>query len=225
MPTPSTKLGINIFSTADQFSTAAYNNNWQILDGFPGFYICTSTTRPVWGANQYGMRITETDTGLTWMWTGTGWVRNIAAGSALGASGAQARVTRTSNIGTTTTWTPPGTGTLTTAVTQTVHPPNGGRLLMIVAEVPEVGNPSGLSYIVIQRDATILNSYPVWTAQQTGSGNSGKAGSPGNFVTFDVPGEASAVYTLAFAAATVSGGTTTLVAAPTRPISLTVIET
>lgn len=225
MPTPSTKLGINVFSTADQFSTAAYNFNWQTLDNYPGFFICTSTTRPVWGANQSGMRITETDTGLTWMWNGTGWVRNIAAGSALGASGAIARVTRTSNIGTTTTWTPPGTGTLTTAVTQTVHPPNGNRLLMVVAEVPEVGNPNGLSYVVIQRDATILNSYPIWTSQQTGSGNSGKAGSKADFVTFDVPGEASAVYTLAFAAATVSGGTTTLVAAPTRPISLTVVET
>jgi hypothetical protein len=225
MATPSPKLGINIFSTADQFSTAAYNTNWSTLDNYPGFFICTSTTRPTWGANQAFMRITETDTGLTWMWNGTAWVRNIVAGSTLGTAGAISRQTKTSNVGTTTTWTPPGTGSLATAITMTVLPPHGNRLLMVVVELPEVQNANGLSYIVIQRDATILNSYPVWTAQETGSGNSGKAGTPGSFVTWDQPNEASAVYTLAFAAATVSGGTTTLVAAPSRPMSLTVVET
>lgn len=219
MPTPSTKLGINIFSTADQFSTAQYNANWQTLDGSPGFYICTSTTRPVWGANQSGMRITETDTLLTWLWNGTAWIRTWGIGN-LGRS------SRTTPVGTTSTWTPPGTGTLATALTLSVHPPNGNRLLQIVAELPEIGNPSGLTYIVVQRDATILTSFPVWTTQQMGSGNSGNAGTSGTaYITFDTPNEATAVYTLAFAAATVSGGTTTLVAAPTRPISLTVIET
>jgi hypothetical protein len=218
MPTPSTKLGINIFSTADQFSTAQYNANWQALDNQPGIFVCTSTTRPTWGANQNGMRIVETDTSLTWLWNGTTWIRTWPWGTLQ-------RVTRTTNVGTTSTWTPPGTGTLATALTTTVHPPNGNRTLMVVVELPEVSNPSGLSYIVIQRDATILTSFPVWTQQQTGSGNSGNAGSRGDYVTFDIPNEASAVYTLAFAAATVTGGTTTLVGAPTRPISLTVIET
>jgi hypothetical protein len=217
MPTPSTKLALNIFSTADTFSTAQYNANWTTLDGYPGFYICTSTTRPTWGANQTGMRIQETDTGLSWMWNGSAFVR-------MNGSGNLGRITRTSNIGTTTTWTPPSTGTLTTALTETVHPPNGARLLMIVAEIPEIQNANGLSYIVIQRDSTILNSYPVWTSQETGSGNSGNAGSKGDFITFDTPNETSAVYTLAFAAATVTGGTTTLVGAATRPIGLTVIE-
>lgn len=225
MPTPSTKLGLNIFSTADTFSTAQYNANWQTLDASPGLFVCTSTTRPgmagappAWGANQNGMRIVETDTGLIWMWNGTTFVRQMPMGY-LG------RVTRTSNIPSSSTWTPPGTGTLTTAVNLTVHPPNGNRPLMVVAEVPEVQNPNGLSYLVIQRDSTILNSYPVWSQQQVGSGNAGNAGSKGDFVTFDTPNLATTVYSLNFAAGTVTGGTTTLVAAPTRPISLTVMET
>jgi hypothetical protein len=218
MPTPSTRLALNIFSTADTFSTAQYDANWSLLDNYPGIYICTSTTRPTWGANQNGMRIHETDTGLSWVWNGSAFSRGSPSGN-LG------RITRTSNVGTTTTWTPPSFATLPVALTVTVHPPNGNRLLMIVAEVPEVQNPNGLSYLVIQRDSTILNSYPVWTAQETGSGNSGNAGSKGEFITFDTPNETSAVYTLAFAAATVTGGTTTLVGVATRPIGLTVIET
>lgn len=224
MPTPSTHLGLNIFSTGDTFSTAAYDNNWSLLDEYPGILICTSTTRPgmaggvaAWGANQTGMRIVETDTGLTWQWTGSAFVRTAG-------SGLLGRVTRTSNIGTTTTWVPPGTGTLTTALTQTVHPPNGARQLMIHAEVPEVTNPSGYSYLVLQRDAVILNSWPVITLQETGSGNASNPGTPGSFTTWDIPGESSAVYTLAFAANTATGGTTTLVAAATRPIGLTVVE-
>jgi hypothetical protein len=218
MPTPSTRLGLNIFSTADQFSTAQYDANWSLLDNYPGLFVCTSTTRPTWGANQAGMRISETDTGLLWTWNGSVFNRTHGIGN-LG------RITRTSNIGTTSTWTPPSTGTLTTALTETVHPPSGNRLLMIVAEVPEVQNPNGLSYLVLQRDAVILTSYPIWTSQETGSGNSGNAGAKGDYITFDIPNEASAVYTLAFAAATVTGGTTTLVGVATRPIGLTVLET
>jgi hypothetical protein len=218
MATPSTKLGISIFSTADQFSTAAYNANWQALDNSPGILICTSTTRPVWGVNQTGMRIFETDTGLNWLWNGTAWVR-------MGGTGNLGRTTRTTNVGTTSTWTPPGTGTLAAALTLSVHPPNGNRLLMVVVELPEVGNPNGLSYIAIQRDSAILTSFPVWTSQQMGSGNSGNAGTRASYVTFDTPNEATAVYGLFFAAATVTGGTTTLVAVPTRPIGLTVVET
>jgi hypothetical protein len=218
MPTPSTRLALNIFSTADTFSTAQYDANWSLLDNYPGIYICTSTTRPTWGANQNGMRIHETDTGLSWVWNGSAFSRGSPSGN-LG------RITRTSNVGTTTTWTPPSYSALPVALTLTVHPPNGNRLLMIVAEVPEVQNPYGLSYLVIQRDSTFLNSYPVWTSQETGSGNSGNAGSKGDFVTFDTPNETSAVYSLVFAAATVTGGTTTLVGVATRPIGLTVIET
>jgi hypothetical protein len=218
MPSPSPKLGLNIFALADTFSTAQYNANWNALDASPGILVCTSTTRPTWGANQTGMRISETDTGLLWTWNGSAFARSHGVGN-LG------RVTRTSNISTTAQWTPPSTGTLITALTETVHPPPGNRMLMVVAEVPEVQNANGLSYLVLQRDAVILTSWPVWTSQETGSGNSGNAGSKGDYVTFDQPNEASPVYTLAFAAATVTQGTTTLIGVASRPIALTVIET
>ena len=68
MPTPSPRLGLAVPTTSDPFSTEDLADNWDLLDAFPGTYICTSATHPVWGAAQQGMRILETDTGLEWRW-------------------------------------------------------------------------------------------------------------------------------------------------------------
>lgn len=75
MPVTSTRLGLAKPVTSDSFTTAGLSSNLQILDTFPGIYICTSSTRPTWGANQAGMRIYETDTDTEWRWTGSVWVR------------------------------------------------------------------------------------------------------------------------------------------------------
>jgi len=230
----SNNLGFYVWATSDEFSTAQLNDNFQLTDLYRGTFVCTSTTRPgasggagvggipgAWGAAQEGQKIVETDTGLTWQWNGSAFVRTNGTGS-LG------RVVTTTTLTTTDTWNPSVGGTYFTAISETVTVPNGARQLMVVAEIPEVTNASGLSYIVLTKtvggSSAILNSYPVWTTQQTGSGNSTKAGTPGNFTTFDIPNAASATYSLCFAADPTAGGTAQLTAAANRPVSLTVIE-
>lgn len=73
MPTPSPKLGLALPSQPDDFSTADLRANWEKIDAAPGTFICTSTTRPTWGANQAGRQIYEVNTGVTRAWTGTTW--------------------------------------------------------------------------------------------------------------------------------------------------------
>ena len=68
MPTSSDKLGLSKPLTTDPFDTATIAANWQIVDDHPGVFICTSGTRPTWGANQDGMFIFETDSGLAYRW-------------------------------------------------------------------------------------------------------------------------------------------------------------
>lgn len=232
MPSFSPNLGLYIFSDSDTFNLTQYDDNWSILDDYPGNYICASTTRPgsnggpgiggtpaAWGAAQKGQKIVETDTGLTWSWSGTAFVRDNPKGS-LG------RVTTSTTVATTSSWSPSANGTFATAISELIQVPNGGRQLMIVAEVPEVTNVSGSSYLLITRTisstATILNSWPVPTHQQVV--NSNFPGTPGSFSTFDIPGSASATYSLCFAVNPAFGGTTSLIAGFSRPISLTVIE-
>lgn len=81
MPTPSARLGIAKPLLADPFDTQDLADNWQILDDFPGIFICTSGTRPgTWGAAHEGMLIWETDTDLTWRWNGSAFIRHGAKG-------------------------------------------------------------------------------------------------------------------------------------------------
>lgn len=60
----------------DPFLTQDFFDNFTTLDSYPGPFPCTSGTRPgAWGANQNGMCISETDTGLLWRWDGTKFTR------------------------------------------------------------------------------------------------------------------------------------------------------
>lgn len=70
MPNFSSRLNIAKPVGSDDFDTAEIANNWQIIDDHPGIHICTSSTRPTWGANQNAMCISETDTGLMYRWDG-----------------------------------------------------------------------------------------------------------------------------------------------------------
>lgn len=74
MPTPSPRLGLALPSQPDDFSTADLRINWEKIDAAPGTFICTSTSRPAWGANQIGREIFETNTGVKRAWTGSGWL-------------------------------------------------------------------------------------------------------------------------------------------------------
>ncbi len=71
MSTTSQHQGLKIPDGSDPFLRTDFVQNFQTLDQYTGDWICTSTTRPVWGAGQAGMKIIETDTRRTLMWTGT----------------------------------------------------------------------------------------------------------------------------------------------------------
>ena len=224
MPTPTTHLGLNDWAGGDQFNWSQLNTNFTLIDDSPGILICTSTTRPgmgggpaAWGTNQTGMKIVETDTLLTWTWNGTAFLRQAPLGYL-------ARSTRTSNLGTTSQWAEPGTGTFASLLTATVTISAGGRRVMLVAEVPEVTNPNGLSYFAIESGSTLLTSWPVWTTQETVMGDSSYPGSKGDYITFDTPSAGSVTYNLVFAASVLLGGTSTAVGSSNRPIGLTVLE-
>lgn len=71
MSTNSQHMGLKIPDGSDPFLRTDFTQNYNTLDQYPGNWICTSTTRPSWGAGQAGMCITETDTRRTLMWTGS----------------------------------------------------------------------------------------------------------------------------------------------------------
>jgi hypothetical protein len=82
MSTTSQHLGLKINDGSDPFLRADFTQNYNTLDQYPGVWICTSTTRPTWGAGQTGMLIQETDTRRTMLWTGTTW-RELLTGPAV----------------------------------------------------------------------------------------------------------------------------------------------
>lgn len=245
MPSPSTHLGINVFASGDSFNLNQFNSNWDVVDEVPGIFICTSTTRPgnagglgsnssfpgAWGSAQAGMKIYETDTGLTWRWTGGAFIRDNPVGL-LG------RVTSTATVSTSDQWSPTASGTYVTALSTAVSVPatdtNNSRILRVTAEVPEVKNPTlGQTWLMLIRtlsgNVKFLNSWPVWSQQTTGSGNSGNNGTPGSFTSWDQPNSSdtaplSVTYSLVFASQPGTTSTSTLVAGTTRPISLTIVE-
>lgn len=74
MATYSTVLGLKLNAESDLFQLSDFNANYQILDQSPGIYICTSTTRPNWGAGQDGRLIFMTDLKQTSYWNHvSGW--------------------------------------------------------------------------------------------------------------------------------------------------------
>lgn len=71
------------------------NNNFDIADDHPGYFICTSTTRP--NAPFNGQHIYETDTGRSWVyyesrWMQIGWPEKEASASDLQLSGGSYRL-------------------------------------------------------------------------------------------------------------------------------------
>lgn len=75
--TPRQNLIVN--NGSDPFLLSDFVTNLNTLDSAPGIAPCTSSTRPVWGANQSGRLIYETDTRRIIAWSGTAWVEPTAA--------------------------------------------------------------------------------------------------------------------------------------------------
>lgn len=68
------RLGLMKPQNADTFLRQDFLDTMAILDGSPGIFICTSTTRPTdWGAAQAGRMIFESDLARVIRWTGTDW--------------------------------------------------------------------------------------------------------------------------------------------------------
>lgn len=74
MATYSTYLGLKLNAASDPFLLSDFIANWTILDGAPGTYICTSSSRPTWTAAQAGRLIFMTDYEALSFWTGTQWL-------------------------------------------------------------------------------------------------------------------------------------------------------
>lgn len=73
MATFSTYLGLKLNSATDPFLLSDFIGNWTILDGSPGVYVCTSSSRPAWTAAQAGRLIFMTDYKALSYWSGTSW--------------------------------------------------------------------------------------------------------------------------------------------------------
>jgi hypothetical protein len=92
MATYSTFLGLKLNSATDPFLLSDFVGNWTILDGSPGIYVCTSTSRPAWTSAQAGRLIFMTDYKALSYWDGAAWqdCRNatpvFAAGAFLNAN-------------------------------------------------------------------------------------------------------------------------------------------
>ncbi|MFJ4902870.1 hypothetical protein [Streptomyces sp. NPDC088727] len=73
------RLGLKTHDESDPFLRQDFNDNSARLDASPGSFLCTSASRPAWGANQSGMRVYETDTRREVVWTGTAWREVLTA--------------------------------------------------------------------------------------------------------------------------------------------------
>lgn len=73
MSTLTTRLGIKKPQDTDPFLTSDFDSNYDLIDSYPGVFICTSTTLPSWGTAQAGQFVMCTDTRDFLEWTGTAW--------------------------------------------------------------------------------------------------------------------------------------------------------
>ena len=74
MATFSQYLGLKLNSSTDQFLLSDFIGNWTIIDGSPGVFICTSSTRPSWTSQQAGKLIFMTDYECLSFWNGSAWL-------------------------------------------------------------------------------------------------------------------------------------------------------
>lgn len=222
MPTPSPRLGLKLPTTADAFSTQDIHDNWDLLDDYPGIFICTSGTRPEWGAAQAGMRIHETNTGLDWRWDGTQFLRTSPMGMLKTTTGGWARAQRTTDFSTT-------SQTYVVAVSlSNVVVPAGNRTLQLVVTFPRAENSAGMSAIAIFRSVTANTGTQEggwWASGDSTNPTAGAQGQGGTFIAWIPGGLAAGTYSWSVQLrASTAGGTSILRAGTTTPCELSVIE-
>lgn len=197
MTTSSARLAIAKPTTADDFDTDEIAANWQKVDDHPGIYICTSGTRPSWGAAHEGMLILETDTDLYWRWTGAAFTR-------LGPSGHLGGTSRTTSV-------TENAGVAATVLSQAVTVPAGGRKLQISFAWPSsVGD--GAAWVALGYDGSQLNRFGLWATYNPG----------GTWVQYHTP--TAGAHTYAITLLKVGGTYHQLAATATDIMTLDVVE-
>lgn len=175
---------------------------YPLLDAYPGLFICTSTTHPTtWGTSQAGMHISEADTGLTWYFNGSIFVRTHG-------TGVLAMTQRTGGM---------TTASLTPTAVLTVSPvvPPGNRQIKISAQVSQIYNSSGSASLTLFRQTLQLQQLFITSGVSTGGG--------ANIDAYDNPGPGTWTYTLEVNSL-ISGSTTTINAGAGSPIALQAVE-
>lgn len=220
MPTPSTRLGLLVPSTADQFDTDDIANNWETLDDAPGVFICNSTTRPVWGAGQAGRLIFETDTDLLWRWhnPSSSWRRITASGLLVKSGGTVAVGERTTDFSTAA----QANFQKVVSVTSVVVP-DGNRPLRVEVVWQRANNAaSNTNAAIIRSDAN--NGTPILAQWQLAQAPAGEAGG-GSYAVVLSGGLAPGQYDFSFQIKVGDGGgTSTVTATAQTPTQIIVTE-
>jgi len=88
MSTFTPRLQLKRHDGSDPFLRQDFVDNFNKIDAAPGSHVCTSASRPLWGAAQANRLIFETDTRSQWSWSGTAWLPVLSAtnGWVLGAT-------------------------------------------------------------------------------------------------------------------------------------------
>lgn len=79
MSTLSPRMALKLPDGTDPFLTQDFVDNLNKIDAAPGAHICTSTTKPSWGASQAGRTIFMTDWKCFQYWDGSAWQNERAA--------------------------------------------------------------------------------------------------------------------------------------------------
>lgn len=160
MSTFTPRLQLKRNDGSDPFKRQDFTDNWNKMDAAPGTHVCTSTSRPAWGASQSGRLILETDTRCQYEWSGTSWLPILTASNAWGL-GVNPNASVAKN--TTVTYT---LGTITTS--------RPGTLLIDLTGILACVDTTqqSMSLYPIVNSATISNPSPGFI-QWTGSNNNG----------------------------------------------------
>lgn len=169
MSTLTPRLQLKRNDGSDPFLRQDFVDNWNKIDAAPGVHICTSTSRPNWGASQAGRRIIETNTRAEYVWTGTAWRSVLDAGSAwvLGVAPGV--------------WLSKGSSTVYNAGSITTSRP--GTLLIetfaVVASLDTLAQSVSLQNYVNGSVATDITGFKQWT----GSNNNASSNAYDNILT------------------------------------------
>lgn len=219
MPSISQRLGLVKPSRTDPFVTSDISNNWQKLDDAPGVHICTSTTRPSWGAAQAGRLIVENNTNLTWRWTGTTFVRTGPSGILRKTNGDIAYNMRDYDLSyTSSTW------TRIMGITDVIVPA-GNRPLQINVAAPRVLADAGMAEFAVIRSMD-SNGTPLidrWQVIGSSTGSMGDKGGCTARVSIDVD-VAPGIYNYTLQFRTWQNNTRATISAGARPLKFWISE-